>query len=336
MKDEFFSYGLDNKVFLPWVQLSEDERQKYLSPLKLFKVLRSHEVGQSSHTITKIAIDESQEILACSSRDGKVSIWHLLSGELISLYSHDSDASSVVIAENGDVISGGWDKRIKIWNYLSNQLSQTFETPHYVGCLAINLKANYLAAAINYSDKIIVWDLQTFKQIAEISNERFWEFALLAFDDSGERLYARFGLGENRVWEMPSTKLIRAFPDSHYGEWSYSSIDNRGMVLATASDRDNEVYIWDTVSGKKIQVIEAAPASDGGPFDPNILLNHNGSILITATLNGNIRISCTESKEILQEFPSEHEEEISSLAISNSYLVSGDHDGNIKIWKFTA
>ncbi|MCC5651233.1 hypothetical protein LC609_15590 [Nostoc sp. XA013] len=332
MKDEFFSYGLDNKASLPWIKLSEDERKKYLSPLKLFKVLRSH---NSANAITKIAIDESQEIIACSSADGKVSIWHLLSGELISSYSHESYSLSVVIGEKGNVISGGLDKRIKIWNYLSNQLSETFETPNNVECLAINLKANYLAAGINYSDKVIIWNLKTLKQIAEISGERFWEFELLAFNDTGERLYARFGLGENRVWEMLSTKLIRAFPDSHYGEWSYSSIDDRGRVLATASDRENEVYLWDTVSGKRIQVIEAAPASDGGPFDPNVLLNHNGSILITAALNGNIRISCTESKEVLQEFPGEHETEISSLAISNRYLISGDHDGNLKLWKFT-
>ncbi|YAG05516.1 hypothetical protein NSTC731_01788 [Nostoc sp. DSM 114167] len=336
MKDEFFSYGLDNKASFPWIKLSEDERKKYLSPLKLFKVLRSHKVGNLVKTITKIAIDESQEIIACSSIDGKVSIWHLLSGELISSYSHESYSRSVVIGEQGNVISGGSDKRIKIWNYLSNQLSQTLETPNNVGCLAINLKANYLAAGINYSDKVIIWNLKTLKQIAEISGERFWEFELLEFNDTGERLYARFGLGENRVWEMPSTKLIRAFPDSHYGEWSYSSIDDRQRVLATASDRENEVYLWDTVSGKRIQVIEAAPASDGGPFDPNLLLNHNGSILITAALNGNIRISSTESKEILQEFPGEHESEISSLAISNKYLVSGDHDGNLKLWQFTA
>jgi WD40 repeat protein len=336
MPDEYFYYGLDNKASLPWVKLSENERKKYLSPLKLFKVLQSPKVGNSSHTITKIAIDESQGIIASSSLDGKVSIWNLLSGELISSYSHEGYGHSVVIAEKGNVISGGFDKKIKIWNYLSNQLSSSFETPNNVGRLAISLKGNYFAAGINYSNKIIVWNLKTFKQIAEISGERFWEFELLAFDDNGERLYARFGLGENRVWEMPSTKLIRAFPDSHYGESSYCSIDNRGRVLATASDRENEVYLWDTVSGKRIQVIEAAPASDGGPFDPNVLLNNNGSILITATLNGNIRIWCTESKELLQEFPGEHEEEISSLAISDRYLVSGDFDGNVKLWKFTA
>ncbi|MEH2176063.1 WD40 repeat domain-containing protein [Nostoc sp.] len=132
MKDEFFSYGLDNKASLPWIKLSEDERKKYLSPLKLFKVLRSHKVGNSVKTITKIAIDESQEVIACSSIDGKVSVWHLLSGELISSYSHESYSRSVVIGEQGNVISGGSDKRIKIWNYLSNQLLQTLETPNNV------------------------------------------------------------------------------------------------------------------------------------------------------------------------------------------------------------
>ncbi|MEH1793260.1 MULTISPECIES: WD40 repeat domain-containing protein [unclassified Nostoc] len=338
MKDEFFSYGLDNKASLPSIKLSEDERKKYLSPLKLFKVLRSHKIRDSFMGVAQIAIDELQGILACSSRDGKVSIWHLLSGELIASYSHERNAGAVVIGEKGDVISGGSDNRIKIWNYFSNQLSRTLETPSAVGCLAINLRANYLAAAINYSRqvKVIVWNLKSFEQIAEISDERFWAFDLLAFNDTGERLYARGGLGENRVWEMPSTKLIRAFPDSHYGEVSYSSIDDRGRIIATASDRDSKVYLWDTVSGKRIQVIEVVPIWEAGPFDPKVLLNHNGSILITAALNGNIRISSTESKELLQEFPGEHEAGISSLAISNKFLVSGDHDGNLKLWKFTA
>ncbi|WP_179067853.1 WD40 repeat domain-containing protein [Nostoc sp. C052] len=338
MKDEFFSYGLDNKASLPSIKLSEDERKKYLSPLKLFKVLRSHKIRNSDMGVAQIAIDELQGILACSSRDGKVSIWHLLSGELIASYSHERNAGAVVIGEKGDVISGGSDNRIKIWNYFSNQLSRTLEAPSAVGCLAINLRTNYLAAAINYSHqvKVIVWNLKSFEQIAEISDERFWDFDLLAFNDTGERLYARGGLGENRVWDMPSTKLIRAFPDSHYGEVSYCSIDDRGRVIATASDRDSKVYLWDTVSGKRIQVIEVVPIWEAGPFDPKVLLNHNGSILITAALNGNIRISSTESKEILQEFPGKHKPGISSLAISNKFLVSGDHDGNLKLWQFTA
>ncbi|MBN3960550.1 hypothetical protein [Nostoc sp. NMS8] len=42
MKDEFLSYGLDNKAFLPWIKLSEDERKKYLSPLKLIAKAKTH------------------------------------------------------------------------------------------------------------------------------------------------------------------------------------------------------------------------------------------------------------------------------------------------------
>ncbi|MEH2198899.1 hypothetical protein [Nostoc sp.] len=64
MKDEFFSYGLDSKASLPWIELSEDERKKYLSPLKLFKVLRSHKIRNSDMGVAQIAIDELQEILA--------------------------------------------------------------------------------------------------------------------------------------------------------------------------------------------------------------------------------------------------------------------------------
>ena len=333
MRDEFFSYGLEDELSPPWIPLSQVERTRYLTPPKSPKILRSRPQPNPRAVVMQMAIDESQQLLASISSDGKVSVWNLLSGKLVSSYSHDSYGQSVKIAAEGVVISGSADKKIKLWNTSSNQLIKSLNAPDIVGQVAVSSKTNYLAAGINYMDRVIVWNLKSFKQLTTIQ-ERFFEFDLLDFNETGELLYARFGLGENRVWKMPDGELIRAFPDSHYGERTYSSIDKRGKILATSSDRQNEVYLWNTFGGERIQVIESIPSPDFGPFDPNVLLNENGNLLITAALDGKIRIWAAESGDLLQELTGEHENEIYSLAISNKYLVSGDYDGVIKIWEF--
>jgi WD40 repeat protein len=339
MENEFYSYGLDDDNSSPWIELDEDVRKKYLSPVKLSKILRSHTSVASNISVRGIAIDEFQGIIACSSQDGKINIWNIFSGELIGAYYHDTYASSIVIGANGTIISGGWDKKVKVWNCSSKRILQTLDIPGHVGCIAISFKCNYLCVGINYyapKPNIVVWDLESFEQIIEIREETFWKFDLLAFNKTGEFLHARGGLGANRIWKMPSGNLLRAFSDSHYGEVSYCSIDDRCIILSTASDRHYEAYLWNTLSGKKIQVIDVALTVDGGPYCPNIILNSDGNILISAPLDGNIGIFSTKSKELLQEFPGNHQTSISSLAISDRYLATGDYDGILKLWEFTA
>jgi WD40 repeat protein len=224
------------------------------------------------------------------------------------------------------------------WSCSSERIVKTIEVPSHVGCIAINFRCNYLSVGMNYcasEPNIMGWDLESFDQVIEIREETFWEFDLLAFNKTGDFLHARGGLGANRIWEMPSGNLLRAFSDSHYGEVSYCSIDDRGIILSTASDRHYEAYLWNTLSGKKIQVINVALTVNGGPYCPNILLNSDGNILISAPLDGNIGIFSTKSKELLQEFPGSHQTSISSLAISDRYLATGDYDGILKLWEFT-
>jgi WD40 repeat protein len=334
LRNERFTYGLDPQATSPWIRLSERDKLKYSTPLKPPRVLQAKNTA-----VRGICVDESQGILACALSDrnnSEINIWNLLSGKITGAYRHDNFTNAVVIWKQGLAISGGWDKKIKLWDCLSNNLVKVIEAPGSVEYLAINPKSKLLAAGIGYSQnvQVIVWDLDTFQKVAEISNEGSISFESLSFDNSGKLLHARFGLGENRVWEFPKGKLTRAFPDSHYGEWTYTSIDERGRILATASDRGNEVYLWDTMSGRRVQAFEAVSKAMGGPYDPNIALNHNGSILITAALDGDIRIWATETKELLQEFSGNHKNEISKIYLNKKYLITGDHDGYIKIWEF--
>jgi WD40 repeat protein len=57
--------------------------------------------------------------LASGSKDKSIRIWHVNSGSLV--YSiddaHDKDVVSMTLMPSGRLVSCGWDKALKVWNF---------------------------------------------------------------------------------------------------------------------------------------------------------------------------------------------------------------------------
>ena len=102
--------------------------------------------------------------------------------------------------------------------------------------------------------------------------------------------------------------------------------------MATASEADDHVFIWDTQRGAKIQSIQVM--FEGGPYDPNIALHPNGTILVSAALDGQLRIWQTDTGALLSTCANQHNTEVRAIVMSNTYLATGDHDGVINLWRF--
>lgn len=321
-RDEFFKLGLERNPSPPWTDCSLDA---YRRAPELVHTLREHE-----GVVMAMSVDRNGRYLASGGRDGKVIVRNLDSASRVLSYSHASMVTSVALGARL-VMSGDSTGNVQVWDLDKGTRLATANAGRSIGAVAIGPGDRHAAAGVNYDNRVLVWALPSF-ELRWSAAARFFEFNLLSFGEASDTVHARFGLGENRVWRVGDGKLLRAFPDSHYGEITYASIDHRGRILATASDRQSVVHLWDTLSGQRVKSVDVT--FEGGPFNPHVALDARGCVLATAALDETIRIWHTSSGERLTEF--RNEREMHALAMSDQFLAGGDYDGVVKVWRFGA
>ncbi|KAB8140056.1 hypothetical protein F8S13_25620 [Chloroflexia bacterium SDU3-3] len=310
----------------PWPTLTEQDSQRFARPPQIRLTLRHH-----CSPISALAIDRSETYLASADREGAVCLWELGSGRLVSSYRHDGGVFALAFGDQSRVVSGGADAAVRVWDYAAHALVCALPTPPHVGVVAIDPTYRYLAAGIHYANTIELWDWPSLQPIQTIKGD-YYTFSLLGFDATGTALHVRLEHGENQIVSIPDGALRQSFKDEHLGEWSYSALSHDARMLATACECDDHVCIWDTQTGEMIQSIHVM--FKGGPYDPNIALRPDGTILVSAALDEQIRVWQPNTGALLSSCPNQHDDEVCAMTMSSSHLITGDHDGIIQLWHF--
>jgi WD40 repeat protein len=143
-----------------------------------------------------------------------------------------------------------------------------------------------LAGCVDYSEDVLVWTLPDFTEVMRGRHD--FECERLSFSRDGAEVALRFSLGRNRVWDARTGQLTRAFADEHFSEFTWSDLSPSGRLLATSTDADPVVLLWDTRSG---QVVARVDATDqGGPFSLVTQFHPAGHLLVTSDGSGTLKL----------------------------------------------
>lgn len=112
-----------------------------------------------SHIVSSLALGYEGTILVSGSRDKKIKVWHLITGELIhTLEGHQDGIYAIALSEDEQIIaSGSADNTIKLWHLETGELLNTF-TGHTdtVTSLAFADKGNTLVSG-SLDKTIKIW-----------------------------------------------------------------------------------------------------------------------------------------------------------------------------------
>ncbi|HEY9650164.1 MAG TPA: hypothetical protein V6C95_05840, partial [Coleofasciculaceae cyanobacterium] len=260
--------------------------------------------------------------------DGKIKLWDLKTGELLTtLAGHASSVDCVVIAsDNKILVSGGSDSTIKLWNLETRELLHTFSGhSKSIKSLALSPDGNLLASS-SYDNSIKVWDIRANQLIRTLQDVSSLASSLI-FNFSSDRKILTAGLVEGRIlqWDLdtvhwPSTMLW----NTHKFESLVISSDSKTLILGDALGSLRIVKLDMGVD------IASCPREQGSVL--SLALSPDGTTFLSA--GNDIRLWDLASRKLLARFV-EHSDKVCTVVFSpkGDTFASSSQDGSIKIWQ---
>ncbi len=242
---------------------------------------------------------------------------------------HSSYVNYIVISPEGEkLVSGGADKKIKVWDVSTGKEIRTLlENSIHVNYFAIS--PDWQTIATGGSDnKIKIWDFLSGKEIRTLDGHTSYVNYLIISSD-GKTLASASADNTIKIWNLSTGKEIRRLM-GHSGWVNTLAISSDGKQLVSAS-ADNTIKIWNLYTGKEIHTLTGHTS----PVKP-IAISSDGKKLVSGSADSTIKIwELSTGKEIRT--LTGHTSYVNSLAISpdGKKLVSASADNTIKIWELS-
>ncbi len=282
---------------------------------------------------------------------------------------HSQWITSLAIYESGKfLVSGCWDKTIKVWHLQNGSLIGTL-TGHTDGVLAVAISpVSSILVSGSWDRTLKVWQLKNGRLIGTLTGHSDAVLAI-AISPDGKTLVSGSGDKSLKIWHLKTGKLIRTLIG--HNSWVRSiAISRDGKIMASAS-YDKTINIWDFHSdrllyhliGHTAPVTSVAISPDGqtvvsGSFDNSIniwnlkngqllgslfghsntvtsvAINPDGQTLVSGSDDKTVRIWDLDTGEMLSTLPG-HSAQVTCVTISpdGQTLVSGSYDNTIKVWR---
>ena len=171
------------------------------------------------HVVHGIALSADGKRLAAADWKGLVVIRDFKSGAKLREFAHGATVHGVAFSADGQLlISGGVDKKLRLWNVEKDKLERLMEGhTGTIGCVAF-AKDGKRAFSASYSglgdtdNTIRFWDVQSGKELAklEVGGEG-QALTTAAFSADGRRALTGHENGEVRLWDLDSKKKLTTF-----------------------------------------------------------------------------------------------------------------------------
>ncbi|HEY9611341.1 serine/threonine-protein kinase [Allocoleopsis sp.] len=269
---------------------SEDKTIKVwnLRTGQLLRTLTGHSEG-----IRSVAISPDGKLLASGGDDKTIKLWNLDTGKLLgTLTGHSDIVQAVTISPDGKLLaSGSNDKTVKLWNLDTGKEIRTLTGfSKYVVSVAISPDGQTLVSG---AEKLYLWNLPTGNLIRTIPNPSANVVASLTITPDGETLISGGNWNKFSLWNLPN--LVKGCKGiqpcrpthilSHSGWVDALAISPDGKTLATGSDRENTIKLWNASTGEpKFTISNRLTSAEALAFSPD------GNSLVANGEDGKIEI----------------------------------------------
>jgi WD40 repeat protein len=198
------------------------------------------------HVVRGVALSPNGKQFAAADWKGLVLIRDFKSGAPLREFAHGTTVNAVAFSADGQwLISGGDDKKLRLWNVDKDRLERTLEGHNgAISCVAF-AKEGKSAFSATYSmtgdtdNTIRVWDVATGKEIAKLDvGGETRQLTTAAFSSDGRRALTGHENGEVCLWDLTAKTKLRTFREHKHaisavafspdGRYALSGENNQG------------------------------------------------------------------------------------------------------------
>ncbi len=238
--------------------------------------------------------------------------------------------------DNQLLVSGSKDMTIKLWEFPSGQLKQTF-SDHYEPIVSIGISdSKETLVTSSVSGKILVWNLQTQELMRSLLTNNTWGLEgtiRTAVTDRRGQIFASSGWGGSLlVQNLQSGKVIPIASNSLGSEQALGILPNGKTLISSSSD--GKFQLWDTATGQLTKSFSSSISNSSFESISVLALSLNGRVMVSGSWDGSLLVwdllTGTLQKQ-LQKQP----KAISVMAVSDSgdrLAIANTNEPVIKIW----
>lgn len=228
-------------------------------------ILRETETGKivrklraPSDTLFTVAFDPAGKRVAAAGSGGVIHIWEVATGiKLYTLRGHGSYVSDIEYTKDGNrLVSASYDKSLRIWSFPAGTTERTLNGhDNMVYAMALDPKRPVIASG-GHDYKMILWDMNTWKQITSVKSYNFPNGMIYSPDGKWLAVpTGPFGSSTVGLYDSKTARLLhnRAGHENSVGAIGFTP-DSKRMITGSW---DKTVKIWDISTGRETLTLPA-------------------------------------------------------------------------------
>lgn len=206
------------------------------------------------------AFSPDGKILATSSEDDIIRLWHTETGVAFQLFRGWTGKTTRVAAlafspDGKTLMSVERDKMLRVWDLESKHLIQSFQLPGKELDLALfSPNGKYLISLVKeeeYDQVLQLWEVKTGKYIRPLA-KNYPSVNAVTFSPDGKILATVLDNRTIGLWELATGQQLPHFKNKVESKITKLDFSPNGKILATCSE-DRQIRLWEMATGKLLK-----------------------------------------------------------------------------------